>query len=176
MHVCVAIIVTVLSTQQMFIIVLPGHACLCLHSCKHHWLSELQVSSFITHTEIPHPTLLAPWPKVPPQSRSTSDVAVCLHGSNAEGTSCQLFWDGEHVLYMGWHHTIKVSCKDSHAFIGCSSILHDHVQHVHCCQCLHYGPTCTLDTALHALLIQHTAAPSCTSLTTCVLLLCMPWC
>lgn len=29
--------------------------------------------------------------------------------SNAEGTSCQLFWDGEHILYMGWHHTIKVA-------------------------------------------------------------------
>ncbi len=34
---------------------------------------------------------------------------LCLHGSNAEGTSCQLFWDGEQILYMGWHHTIKVT-------------------------------------------------------------------
>ncbi|KAL0041397.1 hypothetical protein WJX79_002126 [Trebouxia sp. C0005] len=29
--------------------------------------------------------------------------------SNAEGTSCQLFWDGEQILYMGWHQTIKVA-------------------------------------------------------------------
>ena len=41
--------------------------------------------------------------------QQTSEVAVCLHGINAEGTSCQLFWDGEQILYMGWHHTIKVS-------------------------------------------------------------------
>ena len=91
--------------------------CLCLHCYKHHWLSETQ-ASFTTLTQIPHPTLLPPWSKISPQCCPISDLAVCLHGSNAEGTSCQLFWDGEHVLNMGWHHTIKVSCIDSHAFIG----------------------------------------------------------
>ena len=40
-------------------------------------------------------------------------VMLRMHNSNAERPSCQLFWDGEQILYMGWHHTIKVGMLPS---------------------------------------------------------------
>lgn len=68
-------------------------------------------------------------------------VMLRMHNSNAEGTSCQLFWDGEQILYMGWHHTIKVGMLPSNTcsmLLACLVTVSACIMQgcLHCCWCL----------------------------------------
>lgn len=119
---------------------LQGHVCLCLHSCKHHWLSHNYHHSQLLR--IFHTLQCCPQIHL-----SVTQLLMLLCACMAAMQKKRLVnfsgMGSTSYTWVGITPSRLATKTAMHALAAhcCSSLLHDHIQHIYCCPCWHYGHT-----------------------------------